>query len=96
MTPEQIQGWLQLGLGGIMLAALFLGYRKIWVWGWYATDLEHQRDEWKQMAIHGLEAAASVAQAATRHTTLTSEEAETALRVIREAGRDRSVAHDNR
>ncbi len=77
-----------------MLAALFFGYRRLWVFGWLYDDVVKQRDQWQQMAIHGLEAAASVAQAATKHTTLTSEEAETALRVIREAGRDRSVAND--
>ncbi len=86
MTPEQIQGWLQIGLGGLMLAALFLGYRRIWVFGWYAADLEKQRDEWKQMAIGGLEAAAEVARAARKHTTFSDQEAELARRIIREAG----------
>lgn len=69
-----------------MLAALFLGYRRIWVFGWYAADLEKQRDEWKQMAIGGLEAAAEVARVARNHTTFTDEEAELARRIIHEAG----------
>lgn len=86
MTPEQLQGWLQVGLGGLMLMALFLGFRKIWVWGWYAADLERQRDEWKAMAIGGLKAAADVAEAARQHTTFTAEEAEMARRIIHEAG----------
>jgi len=77
---------LQLGLGGLMLVALFLGFRRIWVWGWYATALEKERDEWKQMALGGLKAAADLAQASKKHTTLTPDEADVALRIIREAG----------
>lgn len=86
MTPEVLQGWLQIGLGGLLLAALVFGYRRIWVWGWLYEDVVKQRDEWKQMAIHGLEAAAEVAKAAKRHTTFSEEEAEVARRIIREAG----------
>lgn len=67
-----------------MLAALFLGYRRIWVFGWYAADLEKQRDEWKTMAIHGLQAAIEVAQAAKQHTTFTPEQAALAERLVGE------------
>lgn len=84
MTPEQLQSWLQLGIGGIMLGALFLGFKRIWVWGWYAAALEKERDEWKAMAIHGLQAALDVAQASKKHTTLTPEQAELAERLVGE------------
>lgn len=70
-----------------MLAALFLGFRKIWVWGWYSAQLERERDEWKAMALKGLQTAADMAQAGKQHTQLTPEEAEEALRIVRQAGR---------
>lgn len=86
MTPEQLQGWLQAGLGVAMLAALFFGYKRLWVFGWLYDSVVQERDEWKEMAIRGLQTAADVAQAAKRHTTLTPSQADKALKVVREAG----------
>jgi hypothetical protein len=87
VTPEQIQGWLQLGLGGLMLAALFLGHRRIWVFGSFYSAMEKDRDEWKAIALQGLQTARDVAEAAKGHTVLTREEAEAALRAIQTAGK---------
>ena len=93
MTPEQIQSWLNLGVGGIITAALFLGYKRVWTWGWYTAAVEKERDEWKAMALDGLKTAGDMAQASKQHTTLTSEEADEALRIIREAGRRERASH---
>lgn len=54
LTPEQIQGWLQLGLGGIMLMALFLGHRRVWVFGSFYTDMVADRDRWRNAAMKGV------------------------------------------
>jgi hypothetical protein len=75
-----------------MLAALFFGYRRLWVFGWLYDDVVKQRDEWKSMAIHGLEAAAEVTQAAREHTIFSPQEAEVARRIVREADRTSSKA----
>lgn len=89
MTPEQLQGWLQLGIGGLMLAALFLGFRRIWVFGWLYDGAIKDRDEWKTLALKAMGNTQDVAEAAKAHTTFTPEQAEMALRLIREAGRSR-------
>jgi hypothetical protein len=86
VTPEQIQGWLQIGLGGIMLAALFMGYRRIWVFGWLYTEAVKDRDEWKALALGRLTSDADVASSARRFV-LSSETAEEGARVVREAGK---------
>lgn len=87
MTIDQLgSAATALGVTGLLFAALFGLYKKWWVPGWAYRELERERDEWKQMAIHGLEAAAEVAQAAKRHTTFTPEEAELARRIVRDAG----------
>lgn len=90
MTPDQAQSWLQIGVGGLILVALFLAYKRIWVWGWQLQQTEKERDEWKAMALDGLKAAADVAQASRKHTSLSAREAEEALRIVREAGHGNS------
>jgi hypothetical protein len=61
VSPEQIQGWLQLGLGGLMLVALFLGHRRIWVFGWLLIEAETRLDEmqadrdfWRNTALKAM------------------------------------------
>jgi hypothetical protein len=49
--------------------------------------MEKDRNDWKALAMRGMDATRDMAEAARGHTTLTREEADTALRVIREAGR---------
>lgn len=48
------------GLVGFMLIALFGGYKKWWVFGWSykesekrAEKLEKERDDWRDIALHG-------------------------------------------
>jgi hypothetical protein len=51
---------LILGPGGLLVGLLILvvtGVKKMWVFGWYATALETDRDYWKQMAVRSLTAA---------------------------------------
>jgi hypothetical protein len=86
MTAEQIQGWLQLGLGGTMLAALFLGYKRVWVFGSYYTEAIKDRDEWKALALGRLTNDANVASAA-RAFVLSPEEAAKGEKAMLEAGR---------
>jgi hypothetical protein len=86
VTPEQIQGWLQLGLGGFMLAALFLGYKRVWVFGSYYAEAVKDRDEWKALALGRLTTDANVAQAA-RQAVFTPASADESVKVMREAGK---------
>lgn len=54
MTPDQIQGWLQIGVGGLLLLALFAGFKRVWVWGWMYAEMQRDRDEWKAIALRAL------------------------------------------
>lgn len=82
MTPEQIAGWLQIGGAGLMLGALFLGFKKVWVWGWIYQAKVDECEEWKRMALKsvGLTAAAMT-------TPLTPEQANQAQQVIQNSAR---------
>ncbi len=87
MTLDQLVNAVPaVGVTGLLVAALYGLYKQWWVPGWVYRAKEAEAEDWKQMAVHGLEAAAEVAKAAKRHTTFTPEEAELARRVIREAG----------
>jgi hypothetical protein len=77
MTPETLQGWLQVGVSGLLLAALFLGGRGLWVFGWAYSSmvkayeerlaaLEKDRDEWKHIAMHNLQLTAKVVDVAAK------------------------------
>jgi hypothetical protein len=77
MTPEAIQGWLQVGAAGLLVAALFLGGRKLWVFGWqyqamvaqYEERLEtcrKDRDEWKHLAMRTLQLQAKLTEVAEK------------------------------
>lgn len=57
MTPEQLQSWLQIGVGGLLLATLFLGHKRLWVFGWYARELAKDRDFWRDMALRSVKTA---------------------------------------
>lgn len=69
-----------------MLAALFLGYRRIWTWGWYAATLEKDRDMWRDLALGRLTSDADAAKAA-RSFVLAPDESTKAEKAVREAGR---------
>jgi hypothetical protein len=77
MSPETLQGWLQVGVSGLLLAALFLGGRKLWVFGWQWSAMQEQyeerlaalekdRDEWKKLAMHNLQLTAKLTEVAER------------------------------
>lgn len=66
--------------------ALIAVYKRWVVMGWQYLAIERERDEWKAMALDGLKTTSELAVAAKRHTILTPEQADAALRIISEAG----------
>lgn len=59
--PDQIQGWLQLGVGGLLLVTLVLGHRRLWVFGWVLAECEQRLDEmeidrnfWRDTALRSM------------------------------------------
>jgi hypothetical protein len=42
-----------LGVIGLLVVIIVTGLRRQWVWGWMYAELIEDRDEWKQMALHG-------------------------------------------
>lgn len=61
------QGWLQLGVGGLALAALFLGYKRIWVFGWQLSAAETDRDFWRGVALNLLKVNDKAITVAEKH-----------------------------
>jgi hypothetical protein len=43
----------QGGLIPFLVIVLYMGVKKHWVFGWYARELEEDRNEWKQAAQEG-------------------------------------------
>lgn len=68
MTPDQIQGWLQIGVAGFLLLALLLGHRRVWVWGWLAESIEKDRDFWRDIALRSMGHAEQALDVAQRKT----------------------------
>lgn len=54
MTPDQLQAWLQLGLGGLLLAALFAGFKRVWVWGYQLRAKELEAEFWRDLYLRQL------------------------------------------
>lgn len=55
-----------------MLAALFLGHRRVWVFGSFYADMVADRDRWRNAAMRGVglaEKSASTAEALTKTGT---------------------------
>lgn len=49
LTPEQTAA-----VGGIIVAVVVAGIRKVWVWGWtYASAIE-ERDFWRATALRSM------------------------------------------
>lgn len=60
---------LLLGPGGVTvltLLILFGGWKKWWVFGWYAKDKERELAEWKAIALRGTTVAERVAKIAEK------------------------------
>jgi hypothetical protein len=60
---------LLLGPAGVTvltLLILFGGWKKWWVFGWYAKDKEAEAAEWKAIALRGTQVAERVVQIAEK------------------------------
>lgn len=68
MTPEAIQGWLQIGVAGFLLVALLLGHRRVWVWGWLLVSVEADRNFWRDIALRSMGHAEKAIGVAARKT----------------------------
>ena len=82
----------QLGIAALVIGVLLIGagtkkFGRLWVFGWTYDAKEREAEEWKKLYLEAIQTVGSVAEAAKRHTSLSSEEAEMARRIIREAGR---------
>jgi hypothetical protein len=61
VVPADIQGWLQLGVGGLLLVTLLLGHKRLWVFGWILAECEQRLDEmetdrnfWRDVALKSM------------------------------------------
>jgi len=55
-----------------MLMALFLGFRRIWVFGSFYSEMQADRDQWKAVALRSLmtaEKSVHVAETAVKNGT---------------------------
>lgn len=50
----------QIGVLGLLIIVLYGGYKRLWVWGWLYREqearinkLERERDDWRDIALHG-------------------------------------------
>ena len=75
-----------------MLAALFLGYKGVWHFGREYDKQVEETEFWKGKYFELAGASRDVAKAAAQHTVLTPEEADVALRIIRDTARNDSKA----
>lgn len=68
MSPEVIQEWIRLGMLGLVLAAMVLGAREVWVFGWVhrraladrereCNELRTDRNFWRDIALRALNVA---------------------------------------
>lgn len=70
MTLDQIAAVANAGgVVFLLVAALFGGYRKWWVFGWSYKDMEEDRDFWRKTAERGTTAAERAARAAEHHVS---------------------------
>lgn len=45
------------GVLGLLVIAIVGGYRKWWVYGWIYREVERERDDWRDIALHGTDLA---------------------------------------
>lgn len=41
------------GVLGVLILAIIGGYRRWWVYGWLYKQMEQERDDWRNLALHG-------------------------------------------
>lgn len=50
----QIGQWANtLTVAGVLLAIIVAGYKRLWVWGWQYSEVQKDRDFWREAALHG-------------------------------------------
>lgn len=59
-TSENIKN---AGLVGILAFILFTGFNENWVWGNTYREVKAERDEWKRVALEGLQVAKEISPA---------------------------------
>lgn len=53
------------GIGTLAATVVGAGIRKVWVWGWTFSDMERDRDFWRQTAIGLMRVSAQATDIAT-------------------------------
>jgi hypothetical protein len=51
---SEINSFLDLGVAGLILAAIILGWRRYWVFGWKYEEVVRERDAWREIALRSL------------------------------------------
>jgi len=54
MVVSEISSFLDLGIAGLILAAIILGWRRYWVFGWKYEEVVRERDAWREIALRSL------------------------------------------
>jgi hypothetical protein len=54
MDVSEISSFLDLGIAGLILAAIILGWRRYWVFGWKYEEVVRERDAWREIALRSL------------------------------------------
>ena len=54
MDVSEINSFLDLGIAGLILAAILLGWRRYWVFGWKYEEVVKERDAWREIALRSL------------------------------------------
>lgn len=68
-----IQTVRDAGVSGLLIFALIGGFRKWWVFGWIYKDVCKEKEEWKQLALHGTNLSETSVQVAKKVITTASE-----------------------
>jgi hypothetical protein len=45
----------KLTLGAALVITLVAGYYRVWVWGYQLKDCERRSEQWREIALHGLQ-----------------------------------------
>jgi hypothetical protein len=50
---ELVELFRDAGLLGALVLWIWMGLKKLWVWGWAYDEMRKDRDEWKRLALSG-------------------------------------------